>query len=116
MLKIRSISAVIIIIVTSMLLLACSEKTTIRTEYIQLPPEMTTWHEEKADGNGSFGPAGVVRGERFYMLTQEEFHRVRGGDDIDAILAERDIWATEWKDYQLPNSTIPTSRNTIVIK
>jgi hypothetical protein len=71
-------------------------------DYIQLPPELTTWSEVSSDGS-SIGPVGIVRNNEMYLLTQEEYHAIMlEGADADEILAQRDEWASQWKDYQVP--------------
>ena len=67
--------------------------------YIQLPPELTTWSETTPDG-GCVSQAGIMRGDTLYLLTQEEYHKIMDdGADPDDVLADRENWAAEWKDY-----------------
>lgn len=67
--------------------------------YIQLPPEMTSWSEEKDDGS-SVSDARVIRDNQPYRLTQEEYHRIMDdGESIDKVLADRENWAAQWKGY-----------------
>lgn len=73
--------------------------------YIQLPPEMTSWSEEKEDGT-SVSDALVIRDNQPYRLTQEEYHRIMDGDEsIDEVLADRENWAAQWKGYVPPAIT-----------
>lgn len=66
-------------------------------DYIQLPPELTTWSEEKDDGS-SVTDARVIRDNQPYRLTQEEYHRIMDdGESIDEVLADRENWAAQWK-------------------
>ena len=77
--------------------------------YIQLPPELTTWSEEKEDGS-FVSDALVFRDDQPYRLTQEEYHRLMDdGDDIDEVLADRENWAAEWRGYVPPAVTYPDS-------
>lgn len=77
--------------------------------YIQLPPELTTWSEEKEDGTW-VSDALVFRDDQPYRLTQEEYHRLMDdGDDIDEVLADRENWAAEWRGYVPPAVTYPDS-------
>lgn len=74
-------------------------------DYIQLPPELTTWSEEKDDGS-SVADARVIRDNQPYRLTQEEYHRIMDdGESIDEVLADRENWAAQWKGY-VPPATI----------
>lgn len=74
-------------------------------DYIQLPPELTTWSEEKDDGS-SVTDARVIRDNQPYRLTQEEYHRIMDdGESIDEVLADRENWAAQWKGY-VPPATI----------
>lgn len=83
--------------------------------YIQLPPELTTWSETTSEG-GSVGPAGILRGDTFYLLTQEEYHQlIDDGADPDEVLAAREQWAQEWKDYTPPSVEVPPQSGTIVM-
>lgn len=76
-------------------------------DYIQLPPEMTSWSEEKDDGT-SVSDALVIRDNQPYRLTQEEYHRIMDGNEsIDEVLADRENWAAQWKDYVLPATVYP---------
>lgn len=76
-------------------------------DYIQLPPEMTSWSEEKDDGT-SVSDALVIRDNQPYRLTQEEYHRIMDGNEsIDEVLADRGNWAAQWKDYVLPATVYP---------
>ena len=86
----------------------------MRTDYIQLPPELTTWSEPVKDNvyGGYMTSASVFRGE-VYKLTREEYLRITSGEDIDTVLAERDIWAAEWKDYEPPETNIPSNESII---
>lgn len=78
-------------------------------DYIQLPPELTTWSEEKDDGS-FVSDALVIRDDQPYRLTQEEYHRlIDDGDDIDEVLADRENWAAEWRGYVPPAITYPDS-------
>ena len=77
--------------------------------YIQLPPELTTWSEEEEDGT-FVSDALVIRDDQPYRLTQEEYHRLRDdGDSIDEVLADRENWAAEWRGYIPPAVTYPDS-------
>ena len=77
--------------------------------YIQLPPELTTWSEEKEDGSW-VSDALVIRDDQPYRLTQEEYHRLMDdGDDIDEVLADRENWAAEWRGYVPPTIAYPDS-------
>ena len=77
--------------------------------YIQLPPELTTWSEEEDDGS-FVSDALVIRDDQPYRLTQEEYHRLMDdGDDIDEVLADRENWAAEWRGYVPPTITYPDS-------
>ena len=77
--------------------------------YIQLPPELTTWSEEMDDGS-FVSDALVIRDDQPYRLTQEEYHRLMDdGDDIDEVLADRENWAAEWRGYVPPAITYPDS-------
>ena len=77
--------------------------------YIQLPPELTTWSEEVEDGS-FVSDALVIRDDQPYRLTQEEYHRLMDdGDDIDEVLADRENWAAEWRGYVPPTITYPDS-------
>lgn len=77
--------------------------------YIQLPPELTTWSEEMDDGS-SVNDALVIRDNQPYRLTQEEYHRViDNGDSVDEVLADRENWAAQWKGYVPPTITYPDS-------
>lgn len=70
--------------------------------YIQLPPEMTSWSEEKDDGT-FVSDARVIRDNQPYRLTQEEYHRIMDdGESIDEVLADRENWAAQWKGYVPP--------------
>lgn len=70
--------------------------------YIQLPPELTTWSEITSNG-GCISHVGILRGDTLYLLTQEEYHKIKDdGADPDEVLAERENWAAEWKDYTAP--------------
>lgn len=74
-------------------------------DYIQLPPELTTWSEEKDDGS-TVTDARVIRDNQPYRLTQEEYHRIMDdGESIDKVLADRENWAAQWKGY-VPHATI----------
>lgn len=76
-------------------------------DYIQLPPEMTSWSEKKDDGT-SVSDALVIRDNQPYRLTQEEYHRIMDGNEsIDEVLADRENWAAQWKDYVLPATVYP---------
>lgn len=78
-------------------------------DYIQLPPEMTSWSEEKEDGT-SVSDALVIRDNQPYRLTQEEYHRIMDGDEsIDEVLADRENWAAQWKGYVPPAITYQNS-------
>ena len=75
--------------------------------YIQLPPEMTSWSEEKDDGS-SVSDARVIRDNQPYRLTQEEYHRIMDdGESIDKVLADRENWAAQWKGYVPPATIYP---------
>lgn len=76
-------------------------------DYIQLPPELTTWSEEKDDGS-SVTDARVIRDNQPYRLTQEEYHRIMDdGESIDKVLADRENWAAQWKGYVPPATIYP---------
>lgn len=83
------------------------ELTEKKYDYIQLPPELTTWSEEKDDGS-SVTDARVIRDNQPYRLTQEEYHRIMDdGESIDEVLADRENWATQWKGYVPPAMICP---------
>lgn len=76
-------------------------------DYIQLPPELTSWSEENEYG-GVTTSAGIVRDGVLYLLTQEEYHRLMDeGADPDQLLAERESWAAQWRGYTPPATTPP---------
>ena len=78
-------------------------------DYIQLPPELTTWSEEMDDGS-FVSDALVIRDDQPYRLTREEYRRLMDdGDDIDEVLADRENWAAEWRGYVPPAITYPDS-------
>lgn len=84
--------------------------------YIQLPPELTTWSEPTAGGGGCT-QAGIVRGDTMYLLTQEEYHKIMDeGADPDEVLAERENWAAEWKDYTPPEQDAPPQDGVVVME
>lgn len=87
----------------------------LRTDYIQLPPELTTWSEPVKDSvyGGYITSASVFRGE-VYKLTRDEYLRIQNGANIDVVLSDRDTWAAEWKDYEPPKTTIPSSEHIIL--
>ena len=85
-------------------------------DYIQLPPELTTWSLEDADGFTVSG-AGVVRGDTFYMLTLEEYQQIAYENaDVDEVLAAREEWAAEWKDYVPSFPEQPSDNGSVVIE
>lgn len=68
---------------------------------------MTSWSEEKDDGT-SVSDALAIRDNQPYRLTQEEYHRIMDGNEsIDEVLADRENWAAQWKDYVLPATVYP---------
>lgn len=76
-------------------------------DYIQLPPELTSWVEENENG-GVTTSAGILRGDVLYLLTQEEYHRLMDENaDPDQVLAERETWAAQWRDYTPPEDSLP---------
>lgn len=76
-------------------------------DYIQLPPELTSWVEEDEAG-GVTTSAGILRGDVLYLLTQEEYHRLMDENaDPDQVLAERETWAAQWRDYTPPENSQP---------
>ena len=63
--------------------------------------------EEKDDGT-SVSDALAIRDNQPYRLTQEEYHRIMDGNEsIDEVLADRENWAAQWKDYVLPATVYP---------
>lgn len=72
-------------------------------KYIILPPEVTKWEEPVPNEDGGVTSAAtMVHSGKGYALTREEYLRLMAGDDPADILADRDIWAAEWKDYDGP--------------
>lgn len=85
--------------------------------YIQLPPELTTW-SEPIQANGAYTTqAGIVRGDTMYLLTQEEYRQITDeGADPDEVLAKREVWAAQWKDYTPPAQNDPPQDGTMVME
>ena len=71
-------------------------------DYIQLPPELTSWSEPSADGTSTTA-VGIVRNGKMYLLTLDEYHAItKDGADADEVLSRRDEWAAQWKGYEPP--------------
>lgn len=111
-------AAVVAMILTAVLMLAYYTVPQVRAsvdtnlfhadtrKYIILPPEVTKWEEPVANGYGGVTSSStLVHSGKGYALTREEYLRLIAGDDPADILADRDIWAAEWKDYDGPQWT-----------
>lgn len=108
-------AAVVAMILVSLLMLSYYTVPRVRAEfdaeffradtrkYIILPPEVTKWAEPVANEDGGVtSGATLVHSGKSYALTREEYLRLLAGDDPADILADRDAWAAEWKDYNGP--------------